>query len=478
MSGTLEVSGRRGFAVQQSIAAPAPGALFPKPPDIFTREGEADEYAADLERALLEVEQRLLSLDPNRVLSELNIIQAYFAKGPLLGIAKARARIIETTLLGSGLPVNYVPPTRNRRKISVGVITNAIHFHTETFATVPFWENLDRERFDVRLYVMQRTGAAIERWCEAQAGHLTVLTPALPEMVREIRNDDLDCLHFGINVAAVSHPIAILAAFKLARIQTTSICSPISTGFSNMDFFLLGLGGRTLEQVQAGYSEQVIALDEPGICLRFPERPTADPTQWHRPIVFPPGKIAYVSGANAYKLGPETRRAWVKILARAPDGVLGIYCQGPSWSNRYPIEAIKAAFQRECMSQAVDPERIIWIPPMASAGEIPGLLKQAHVYLDSLNYSGNLSVNDAIEAGLPVVTMSGDQQRFNQGAALLGSFGQTSFPTNEAEYVQDAVDFVRAPTMWRRRVSTENAAYDSKRYGKQIERFLINAIPH
>jgi ADP-heptose:LPS heptosyltransferase len=455
-------------------------------PQMLSEIGEAATYGRWLETQLLELEKQLTPETRGVVASAMNLIQAYFSPGDLLGLAKVRARIIEGTLVDMGHTLDHrFAPRQRGRKIRLGILMNHFSCHTETYATIPAFEHLDRKRFEIRLYVLANNASPIEQWCKEHADKFTLLPGDIGPAVTALRKDDLDVLFIGMNIVAVTHPVTLLAAHRLARVQMTSICSPISTGFKSMDYFATGLENRSLKEVQAGYSERIAVLEEPGMCLRFLHRPAPSSD---KPILPPrarvPGTTVYMSGANFFKIIPELRRTWVTILAQKPESVLVLYPFSPSWSNAYSSDTLVQDMQALCRRQGLDPERVIFLAPMSSAADVPELLRQADVYLDSFPYSGALSANDALEARLPIVAMDGRCQRFAQATQILRSVGlDEMIVPDEAAYIRLAVelgndvdrrDFLRDQI--ERKLQKNPRVFDSRWYARQMEATLQRVV--
>jgi predicted O-linked N-acetylglucosamine transferase (SPINDLY family) len=171
-----------------------------------------------------------------------NFIPLYFTTANLRDIYTKRAEIIEFSLKNRGCSIDCIFPARspNRTKIRLGIISDHFAPQTETFATIPVFEHLNRNQFEIYLYALNTSGHQLEQYCQSRADKLVALPKDFASQVQTIRADDLDILFFGTNLTAINKPVASLAIHRLARVQTTSFCSPTTTGIRHMDYYIAG----------------------------------------------------------------------------------------------------------------------------------------------------------------------------------------------------------------------------------------------
>jgi predicted O-linked N-acetylglucosamine transferase (SPINDLY family) len=336
------------------------------------------------------------------------------------------------------------------------VIQNQFAPQTETYASIPLFKELARDRFEVILYALAQATPPAEEQCRSLADRFVVL-PAEPKAQADaIRADDLDVLFFGTNLTAVTHPLVLLASLRLARVQATALHSPVTTGMETMDRFLLGLAGRDAAEAERAYVEELAVIDEPGMAFDFTSRPPPSDFKVDRAALnVPADAVLFASGANFYKIIPEVRRAWARILAAVPGSYLVLYPFGPAWSNQYAAGGFLRSFYTTLAEHGVEGRRLVVMQPLPSPADIGKLLAVCDVYLDSFPYAGAVSMIDALEAAVPPVAVAGGPQRFAQAAALLRSVGLDELIAGDAEdYVQLAVALARDPGR-RERLSDE-----------------------
>lgn len=205
-----------------------------------------------------------------------NFTPLYFTKANLSKIYKKRAQIIELALKILGHEINYTfsQQSANTNKIRLGVICNHFNSSTETFSTIPVFEYLDRNKFEIFLYAIQLNGNSLEHYCQSRADKLVQLPGDLSSQVQTIRADDLDIVLIGTNVSAITNTITLLAMHRLARVQVTCFSSPVTTGIRNIDYYISGKLTEPVQDAQNHYCEQLITIDGTGYCFNYGQQPS------------------------------------------------------------------------------------------------------------------------------------------------------------------------------------------------------------
>jgi len=81
----------------------------------------------------------------------------------------------------------------------VGILSRHFTPHTETFATIPLFEYLDRDQFEVILYTLQVTQEPLEQYCLSRVDKWIHLPPQLIDQVQTIRSF-LDSHSYGAKI--------------------------------------------------------------------------------------------------------------------------------------------------------------------------------------------------------------------------------------------------------------------------------------
>jgi len=412
-------------------------------PQFFQERGETELYYRYLENWIHYIHERFISNPEFSIWQELawkftqiaNFIPLYFNTANLKDIYIKRAEIMEFALTHLGYSLDYQFPQRsNRPKIRLGILSNHFLPQTETYSTLPVFEYLDSTQFEVILYTLQSNQHPLEKYCQSRAERLIKLPKNISEQVKLIRNDDLDILLIGTNITAVNHGITLLGLHRLARIQVTSTSSCVTTGMRNIDYYISGTLTEIKQNPQAQYREKLVLLEGTAHCFSYyatpPEAPQVIPTRSSLGIA--EQAIIFISGANFYKIIPELRETWAKLLAKVPNSVLVLYPFNPNWASQYRALPWINNFKAILAEYGVDPSRLIILKPQASRSDIKEYLKLADIYLDSYPFSGVNSLVDPLEVGLVPVVRDGD---------VIPNFSPTTSQAGEVFVVRDSGSF-------------------------------------
>ncbi|AFY71278.1 Tetratricopeptide TPR_2 repeat-containing protein [Thalassoporum mexicanum PCC 7367] len=490
-------------------------------------------------------------------------VPAYFNQQNLRQLYQDRAAIARTSLQANGYQLDwqFAPRPSDRQKIRLGVLKQNYNPYTETYSTLPLFEHLDRDRFEIFLYATTPSDHPFAKYCQG-LGDRFIPLPTNPKQQAElIRQHDLDIMAIGTNITAAIEPITVLALHRLARVQLTNFCSPVTTGSPNMDYYISGqlcepvtdldsvansenfntsedidtsehfddsgdsgdsgdskdsdrspavLDAHTNQHKQHNqnnqnnqqspellsqpaidhsttlpittsphYQEKLITLTGVGYCFNYqpiaptPGRLRPGRASWGAN----PEAIVFISGANFYKILPELRHAWAKVLAAVPNSILVLYPFGGNWRRKYPIQTFVSHLLEVLAWYGVKPERLVTLRNIPTRADVKVCLQQADIYLDSFPYGGANSTIDPLEVGLPTVAMDGECLRNQQGAALLRQLGLDGLiVNNEAEYIDRAVQLATDVNLRhnfsqkiRQAMQPTPLFLDSKAYAGQLE---------
>ncbi|MEG4425541.1 MULTISPECIES: glycosyltransferase [unclassified Microcoleus] len=456
-------------------------------PNLFQTVGEADNYYEFMQRWVNYIHSNIFTNPDSQLWQNIalffsqvaNFIPVYFATANLRDIYTKRAEIIEFSLKNRGSSIDCIFPARspNRTKIRLGIINDHFTPQTETFATIPVFEHLNRNQFEIYLYALNTSGHQLEQYCQSRADKLVALPKDFASQVKTIRADDLDILFFGTNLTAINKPLTSLAIHRLARVQTTSFCSPTTTGIRHMDYYIAGQFTAPDASYQEQYREQLAVLEGSGFCFKYAtesEVATVKPTR--QSLGISDNTTVFISGANFYKILPELRESWVKILAAVPDSILILYPFGPAWTRTYPATPFVNNLNAACAKYGVNNNRLRFVKQLPSRADVKEFLQLADVYLDSYPYAGATSLIDPLQVGLPAVVVEGNALRFRQGSAMLRELQMPDLIANsEASYIQLAVTLGTNPQLRQQKrqeiqqkMQANPACFDSVAYSGAI----------
>ncbi len=408
-----------------------------------------------------------------------NLVSLYFCQANLRDIYTKRSDIMEISLKNIGNKIDYVFPekTPDRKKIRLGILKTGFMSGPETFVCFPNFEHLDRNKFEIILYVIHINNHPLEQYAKSRVDAIVKLPQELPEQVQRIRDDNLDILFVGTILSNAIHRTLLLSIHRLGKVQVTYFASPVTTGIRNIDYFISGKLTEPWANPQNHYREKLINIDGPGFCFSYPETYQATIKTSRESLKIPENAIAFISGANIYKIIPEVRETWAKIIAAVPNSVLILMPFGPSWGTSYPDVAFTNKMQEIFSKYGVNSQRLIVLEALPNRADVKEVLKLADIYLNAYPYSGSTSIIDPLEVGVPPVVMDGNSLRSRMGAALLRDLEITDLIAhNEENYIQLSIKLAKNSQLrqeYREKILEKMANnpkfLDSRYYSAQIQ---------
>jgi predicted O-linked N-acetylglucosamine transferase (SPINDLY family)/glycosyltransferase involved in cell wall biosynthesis len=416
--------------------------------------GDADRQADYLQDLVFKLHQDIFAVEtPMAVAHELalalaehsHLIYLYQTDRSYRDLYKSRGSATDRLLNNLNFNLDYEFPTRSaeRQKIRVGILKSNFQPNKETYAALPWFEHLDRDRFEIVLYALEVVKHPVVDYCSSRADASIMLSNNLPDRVAAIRDDDLDILIVANNITVGTSPISLLVQHRLARIQLTYDCSPLTTGIPNLDYYVTGKLFTLPTTARSQYCEQLVTLDGCG-CLSLPSTikeidSRSERLRQRANFDIDNDAIVYISGANFYKISPELANTWAKIIAAVPKSVLVLYPFGSEWSNSYPTAKFQSMMESAFEQQGIEFDRLK-ILDLQGRANVLNCLQVGDVYLDSYPYAGYASLIDGLQVALPVVVRAGESLKSRRGAGLLRSIETTDLVADSEEsYIQLAV---------------------------------------
>ncbi|MDB6093959.1 MAG: hypothetical protein JWM32_1521 [Verrucomicrobia bacterium] len=417
-------------------------------PQGFCAVGDADKYARHILDRLEELNQLVernhrapaarAALDAYA--RHASGIPLYFHAGNLVRHAELRARLLGFVVDERVKKIEMPATDRTGRRLRVGFVNRHFGSQTETYTTLPTFEQLDPVRFEVVLFTCHRNGSPLEDHCRSRASAFHVLPRDLAGQVAMLRSAALDVVVFGTNVTAVCNEITWLALNRVAPLQVVNNSSCITSGFPSIDLYVSGTSTETTG-ASAQFTERLGLLPGPAHAFNY-EADRQEPTaRWTRAALgLPDDATVFVTAANYFKIIPEMQHTWARLLASVPNSFLVVHPFNPNWSSSYPVQRFCLEFDRVLGGHGVDGKRLV-VSSMRfpSRNDVKELLRVGDVYLDTFPFGGVNSLVDPLEIGVPVVAWEGDSFRSRMGAALLRNLSASELvATDEAGYLATA----------------------------------------
>ena len=117
---------------------------------------------------------------------------------------------------------------------------------------------------------------------------------------------------------------------------------------------------------------------------------------------------------------------WTRLLHAVPGSILWLLATGAQAQEN---------LRRETRLAGIDPERLIFAPRIESVASHVARIAAADLFVDSYPYGAHTTANDALLAGLPVLTRAGDTLASRIAGSQLHAIGLPELVTaNEADY--------------------------------------------
>jgi protein O-GlcNAc transferase len=201
-------------------------------------------------------------------------------------------------------------------------------------------------------------------------------------------------------------------AFRAAPLQVNFLGFPGTMGADYMDYII---ADRTVvpDEHRNFYAEKVVHL--PDTYLPSDQtRAIADRAPTRAEACLPDDGFVFASFNNAYKFSPAIFDLWMRLLSQVENSVLWLPEHHPSAARN---------LLREADQRGIDGARLVFAAPVLSPAGHLARLRLADLFLDTLPYNAHSTANDALWAGLPVLTCTGNSFAGRVAASLLNAVG-------------------------------------------------------
>jgi predicted O-linked N-acetylglucosamine transferase (SPINDLY family) len=187
----------------------------------------------------------------------------------------------------------------------------------------------------------------------------------------------------------------------------------------------------------AYFTENIVYLPD-SFLVSDAARPIA-PTTSRADEGLPEQGFVFCCFNNSYKISAEIFATWMRLLLAVDGSVLWL-----SQMNAPAAERLRTA----AASAGVDPIRIVFAQRKPSASDHLGRHRLADLFVDTTGYNAHTTSNDALWAGLPVLTCAGVSFPSRVAASLLCAVGLPELVTTSLEdYEALALKLARDPAL-------------------------------
>ncbi|MGE5667452.1 MAG: tetratricopeptide repeat protein [Betaproteobacteria bacterium] len=329
----------------------------------------------------------------------------------------------------------------------------------------------DAARFEVFGY---STNASRDEWTDRFVPLFSRLESLVDtsdhEAARRIAEDDLDVL---VDLSThTKHARPGILALRPARVQITHVASAGTLAMSAVDFKLTD----RYADVE-GDPELRIEAQLPMEGCVYPYRHIApsDEVQFTRPAAGIAGD-AIVIGAfvTPLKLSQRCLALWREVLARVPKAVL-------AFSPIHP--GLRGVFRGIAAVAGIDANRIAFLPQGRNDAENQARYRIIDFVLDPMPYGGVNGTLEALDMGVPVVTLVGKRHGERSSYSILVNLGVTDTIAHSGrDYVGLAVRLATEPAFMgevRRQIAAglrQSALTDMVSHTRNLEAAYVRAL--
>src|ERR1700720_3466238 len=321
-----------------------------------------------------------------------------------------------------------------RERIRLGYLSGDFHQHAPARLMAELFERHDRTRFEVLAYSYGPDDNSAMRARLASAFDRFVDIGALShhDAARTIHADRVDIL---IDLKGYTHHARpAISAYRPAPVQVSYLGYPATMGAGFIDYIIVDSFVVPYSQ-QPFFSERLVHLPR-SYQVNDRRREVADARTSRRDVGLPAEGLVLCSFNNSYKISPVFFDIWMRLLRAVPGSVLWLLEANPQVAGNLRSEAEK---------RGVDSGRLIFAPVVPPAEHL-GRHRHADLFLDTLPCNAHTTASDALWAGLPVLTCSGDTFAGRVAGSLLTAIGMPELITESLEeYEQIALALAGDP---------------------------------
>ncbi len=367
-------------------------------------------------------------------------------------------------------PLPPLPP-RSHERLRVGYLSSDFHEHATARLMAELFSLHDRSHFEIFLYSYGvEDNSAIRVRLKREAEHFVDLSAFTPlDCARKMREDEIDIL---VDLKGHTHGGRLdILAYRPAPVQMHWLGFPATTGAQFIQYFV---GDPTTLPVAAEehFTEKVLRLPQ---TYQINDRQKKIADAKPRSAYGLPEKAFVLASFNqTYKITPEMFDLWCGLLREWPEAVLWLYESNPYAPDHLRLEA---------QARGVDPSRLFFAPPAPQEEHLARYLA-VDLALDTFPVGGHTTTSDALWAGTPVVTMSGQSFVSRVAASLLRAAELPLLVTSSPEeYEKRVLDLARnkaALDSIRNHLRTKRDAlplFDTPRFVKDWEKALLSCAP-
>ena len=302
-------------------------------------------------------------------------------------------------------------PTSHRyehEKIKIGYLSSNLSMHAVSLLTVELFETHNKDAVEVHAFCWSpedgtpfrdRVKNAFDKF-----HYISDLSDA--EAADLIIREEIDVVVDLQGLTSGARPDLI--ARGAAPVQIAYLGYPGSTALPNVDYVI---ADRFIlpPELQPFFTEKPLYL--PTVFQVSDSKRPISETKSRESFNLPTDQFVFCVFNNNYKFTPEVFESWMRILRVCTKAVLWVL-EDNIWS--------KENLQIAARAHGINPDRLIFAGRITPADYL-ARFRVADLFLDTTPYNAGTTANDALWAGLPILTLSGQTYVSRMAGSLLNS---------------------------------------------------------
>jgi len=357
----------------------------------------------------------------------------------------------------------------SNRKKRIGFICGELRDHPTFYLIKNMFQYLNKEAFDYYLFTYNHDQDYLNIIEKHVSMVVDINNKSDDQIESMLREHDLDIL-IDLSVH-IPHNKMNVVNRKLARKTISYLGFPGSSGSDNYDYII---ADRIVipEDKQNFYTENVLYL--PNIyqvndgMKKYPNNKSSKDD-----YSLPEEKIILSCFNQSFKIEEDIFKCWIQILKRNENTVLWLL-EDNALMKQHVVEYI--------LEVGLNESRIIFAQRVPREAHIDRL-GLSDIVLDTRTYNGHTTTTDAIQSGVPVVTVSGQHFASRVSHSILNSVGLNELVTNNlkdyTEKIHMLINDVEHRLALCKKLKNEQAMksfYDVKQFTKDFEEAISSVM--
>jgi predicted O-linked N-acetylglucosamine transferase (SPINDLY family) len=329
------------------------------------------------------------------------------------------------------IPLHITFPQNRPKKIKVGYLSHTLKEHSVGWLCRWLFQYHDREKFEINAYLLGQTtdDRFFRQFLADKFDNIVVYEKEIKTMAEKISQDQVNIL-VDLDSTTFDYTCTVLS-LKPAPVQVTWLGYDAS-GLPTIDYYLADPYVLP-ENAQDYYQEKIWRLPHTYVAVDGFEMDV--PSLKREALGIPAYATVFLTSQTGLKRNPETVKLQLQIIQKVPNSYLLIKGMGNQ-------ETLKSFFLDLADQVGVDHQCLIFLPLDETSYIHRANLQLADIVLDTYPYNGATTTLETLWAGVPVVTLKGQQFASRNTYAFLTQVSVTEgIATSPQEYVDWGIRF-------------------------------------